>query len=140
MSNPTSRKRLGDHKRLRKLPPNDRQALEKELDALLFAYLKKTTGAYCHLAGKACQCGGPLQPNHLFSRSVRRLRWDELNVIVACSGHNTWAHYHQTEWNELWRNLYPKRAAALDLRRMGTMKMDTGTLKMLIAHYRGKLT
>ena len=116
-----------------------RQNLEKRLDKALFEYLKASTGAYCHLAGYGCKCGGPLEPNHLISRKIKRLRWDEENVIVACSGHNADAHFRPVEWDRLWRELWPHRAKSLDLKRQGTMDCNESNLRLLIAEYEGKL-
>jgi hypothetical protein len=126
---------MGERMKIPKPKTVSRQYLEKKLDKALFEYLKATTGPYCHLAGHGCKCGGPLQPNHLISRSVKRLRWDEENVIVACAGHNTWAHFNQVEWDHLWRELWPYRAKSLDLKRQGTMKVNPGVLMLMIADF-----
>ena len=116
-----------------------RQKLEKRLDSLVFQYLKATTGEYCHIQGYGCKCGGVLQPNHLITRGQKRIRWELDNVVVGCAGHNTWAHYHQVEWDRLWRELWPERAKRLDLKRRGTMDCSIPILRLLIAEYEKKL-
>src|SRR3990167_1564497 len=53
--------------------------------------------------GKCVRCGKKdnLQCAHIFSRSARSVRWDELNAITLCGGcHLFWAHKNPIEFTE----------------------------------------
>jgi hypothetical protein len=46
-------------------------------------------------------CSSTWQPNHVFVRGNLRCAWAEWNVVGGCSSLNTWAHYHQHEWENM---------------------------------------
>jgi hypothetical protein len=118
-----------------KLPPNDRAKLKARLDKAFGEYIKLCGNYRCEIAGHGCRCGGPMQPNHLITRANLAVRWDEDNCVCGCAAHNTWAHFYPVEWANLWRSLWPERAARLDLKRQTARNMDTGQLEALLDHY-----
>ena len=69
--------------------------------------------------GRCLRCGKRenLQCAHIFSRSARRVRWDELNAITLCGGcHLFWAHKNPIEFTEFVQKLLGRKYATLKKR------------------------
>ena len=73
-------------------------------DALFFKYLIKTRGRICEIHNRACPCIGTM---HILSKqSAPRLRYDEMNVVLAgyfCS------HYHTHHSSDDPRSVYARK-------------------------------
>jgi len=130
------KRRLGDHK---KLPVNDRKALKTKLDKVFGEYIKLCGNYRCEIAPHGCKCNGDMQPNHLITRGMLSLRWDEDNCVCGCSGHNTWAHWNPIEWEKLWRSLWPERAERLDAKRQNAEKVTTEWLREKVEYYENQI-
>ena len=80
-----------------------------------FSFMKRTITQLTKIADKnfslwirardggCMRCGKKdnLQCAHIFSRSARSVRWDELNAITLCGGcHLFWAHKNPIEFTE----------------------------------------
>jgi hypothetical protein len=132
--------RMGCHKRIKadraqKLPPNERAELKVRLDKAFGEYIKLCGNYRCIIPGMKHACADVMQPNHLLSRSILSLRWDEDNAVCGCSGLNTWAFHNKVEWDQLWRSLWPDRAVRLDAKRQKAEYMDTEKIRALVEHY-----
>lgn len=101
-------------------------------------YIRERDGYKCMIAPHGCRCKGPMQCNHLISRSNYRLRWDERNAVCGCSGHNAWAHHNPVEWSELWHKIFPKQVTYLELARHGRGDVSAGGLRIIIKLWREK--
>ncbi len=85
-------------------------------------YIRKRTD-YCEFHTRLrvqcwqppCRGAGVLQCCHKVSRSKTSILFDERNVFSGCSGSNTWAYFHQMEWDRFWRALWPNDEKHLDL-------------------------
>jgi hypothetical protein len=86
-----------------------------------------------------CKCAGVLQTCHKISRSKRSILYDERNVFCACSGSNTWAHFNEAEWSELWKKMYPEDVEYLESRKNIITRMNAWTFKILCDEYKQKL-
>jgi hypothetical protein len=52
-------------------------------------------------------CSHKMQCCHKFSRSYAAIKYDRRNVYCGCESGNLWAHFHEQEWHELWREIWP---------------------------------
>jgi hypothetical protein len=64
-----------------------------------------------------CVCNGVMQNCHKISRGANSIRYDRRNVLCGCSGSNTWAHFHDGEWQVLWKLMYPQDVEYLETRK-----------------------
>ena len=83
--------------------PKVKKIKQKSITALVriadlaFSLFIKTRDKYC----LKCFRKDNLQCAHIFSRSARSVRWDELNAIALCGGcHLFWAHKNPIEFTE----------------------------------------
>jgi hypothetical protein len=84
-----------------------------------------------------CVCNGVIQACHKIGRS--KIFIDNRGVFPGCSGSNAWSHYHELEWDKLWRKLWPEDEEYLESIKHVTKHYDSWTCKVLIEQYK-KLT
>lgn len=94
----------------------------KKCDDLYRAYLKKKRGLVCELCGKPqAMLSFPLSVFHILSKSVApRLRYDEINTLIACwtKGQSRCCHnvFHNSgfgEWHDRRKKEIEKRICEL---------------------------
>lgn len=99
--------------RRKKKEKTERQLLEKACDDLLSEKVRAAgNSAYtrCYFAGRdSVQCNGVIQCNHIIGRANKRLRWDYLNVVPGCKGHNVHYHFHEPDLHRLIEIIDPER-------------------------------
>jgi hypothetical protein len=61
-----------------------------------------------------CSCNDVVQCCHKITRGKSFIRYDRRNVLCGCSGSNSWSHWHEVEWNLLWKVLYPEDVEYLE--------------------------
>jgi len=86
-----------------------------------------------------CKCAGVLQACHKISRSKRSILYDERNVFCGCSGSNTWSHFNEAEWSELWKKMWSEDVEYLESRKNIVTRMNAWTFKVLCDEYKQKL-
>ena len=82
-----------------------------------------------------CKCIGPLQCCHKIRREKKSVRYDRQNVFSGCSGSNCWSKFHQAEWDELWRKMWPRDVEHLELVSRTTVKRSTEDLLQMAAYF-----
>jgi hypothetical protein len=85
-----------------------------------------------------CRCSGVLQACHKISRSKLSVKFDERNVFSGCAGSNLWANYHQLEWDELWRKLWPEDVDYLAFESKKICRMSNWSYKIIADTYKEK--
>jgi hypothetical protein len=83
-----------------------------------------------------CKCAGVLQCCHIISRSKASLLFDEQNVFAGCAGSNTWAHFHEAEWDRLWRATWPYLIEHLDRMKDVRCQRKVNDYLNIAEHYR----
>jgi len=126
-------------KAIKAISADPRKKLIAELDRVFSLYIRARDGYKCMMVGSGCKCGGPVQCNHLLSRSKYRTRWDERNAVSGCAGHNTWAHYNEADWRELWQKLFPERVEYLMRLKNAPGKYSNSMLQIMIKDFQAKL-
>jgi hypothetical protein len=89
--------------------------------------------------GRAFHCSGPPECCHKISRSKGSLLFDERNVFSGCRTSNGWAHYHQLEWDELWRKMWPEDVEYLDSRKDILIHRKAQDYRDICWYYKQKL-
>ena len=137
-------RKIGDHKRIKRerLPfdkpeTNGRKALIARLDKAFGEYVKLCGNYRCQIAPHPPRCTDVMQPNHLITRSVYGLRWDEDNVHGQCRKCNRFLHGNLLGYREgLLKKIGAKRLERLEIRRHNESKMGRFEIETLIKKYK----
>ena len=116
----------------------DRQLLEKECDDLLSIKVREAghkSDIPCYFAGRDnVRCSGVLQCNHIIGRINKRLRWDYMNVVPGCSGHNLYYHFNEPDLHRLIERIDPKRWEYLINAKWQSGKRSKSDLKLVMLY------
>jgi hypothetical protein len=84
-----------------------------------------------------CKCNDVLQCCHKISRSKKIIKYDTRNVFCGCSGSNTWSHWNQIQWNELWKQMFPEDIEYLEEKsKQKYVKRNDWTWKIMLDELR----
>jgi len=86
-----------------------------------------------------CRCNGAMQCCHKITRKKLSLLFDRRNVLCGCAGSNTWAHFNEKEWDELWRKMYSEDVEYLESRKNEIKHFKNWDYKFMIDEYKQKL-
>ena len=88
--------------------------------------------------GRCLRCGKKenLQCAHIFSRSARSVRFEELNCITLCSGcHLFWAHKNPIEFTEFVKKLLGRKYTILKKKYTTLKQLKAEDLEKIIKKY-----
>jgi hypothetical protein len=87
-----------------------------------------------------CACAGVFQACHKISRSKTSILFDTRNCFCGCSASNVWAHFHEVEWDKLWRRLWWQDVEYLEQMKSKKVKFNAWSFKMIADEYEAKLS
>jgi hypothetical protein len=125
--------------------PGKRTNWKDKLWDVYSLYIRKKSGGVCEFHKKLiekslpapCSCSGVLQACHKISRKYIFI--DDRNVFAACSGSNAWSHYHEVEWNILWRKMWPEDIIYLEELKKIVQHWNAWTCEIKIREYKEKI-
>ena len=104
--------------------PSKKVNWKKQADNALSLLVRTEAGFRCQFHQRLqeehipspCSCNEQevVQCCHKISRGANSIRYNRRNVLCGCSSSNSWAHWHQPEWDKLWRLMYPEDVAYLE--------------------------
>lgn len=111
-----------------------------------FSLMIRTQVGYCEFHKKLeetgipapCNCNGVLQACHKITRAKNSILFDRRNVICGCSGSNAWSHFHEPEWDRLWRVLWPEDVEYLEERKGFSLHRKAWDYKLLMDEFKLK--
>ena len=86
-----------------------------------------------------CKCRGDLQLCHLISRGKKQIKFDEQNLMIGCESVNNWGHWHEADWDKLWRQVFPDRVDYLERALKTHRPLNSWSLKHRVGEYEQKL-
>jgi len=109
-----------------------RKTLEKACDKLWSEIIKERADYKCEVCGKSKN----LNSHHVFTRSVKVLRWRAENGVCLCPGCHTLsstlsAHKAPFEFVEWFKSKHPSRYEKLKLMKTGRFKTSLENLRLL---------